>query len=322
MAPTALTPTGRILLMGAGFLREPRPVTPVANRADLALALRSALAQGAGFCAAKLGRSEQAMLLYATLLGRCTSERQRIALTANTRWHCAVQMGVFPSDPASMLEFATLHARATRELDFIGLVGGELEGDLLAVLRPEGRTISMSELEPDRSVPDQSGNCYLPALAGKRLLIVSSIAELLCERANRATFEAVWAKTGKPWFAPAEVRPLQFPYTYDVGTQRRFGRSQNLLRWIVERIDPASFDVALVAGSSLGIPVAAAIKGMNRSAIALGGALQVLFGVGGKRWWRRPHWQRRYITPAWISVPPDLVPTVSTPDVEGGAYWS
>ena len=261
------------------------------------------------------------MLLYATLLDRCASERQRIALAATVRHHCAVQMGVFPSDPASLLDFAALHARATRALDFVGLVGGELEGALLAVLRPEGRTITMIDLEPDRSTPYQSGTCYLPALAGRRLLVVSSIADLLCERANRATFEAVWAKTGTPWFAPAEVRPLQFPYAYDVGTQRRFGRSQSLLNWIVERLDPATFDVALIAGSSLGVPIAAAIKGMNRSAIALGGALQVLFGVGGRRWWGKADWQRRYITPAWISVPPDLVPTVSQWDVEGGAYW-
>jgi hypothetical protein len=303
------------------FLRERQPVVPVACRADLARALGAALSSGAGFCAGKLGRSEQALLLYATLLDRCASERQRIALAANVRHHCAVQMGVFPSDPASLLEFAALHARATRELDFVGLVGGELEGDLLKVLRPEGRTISMIDLEPDRSTPYRSGTCYLSAFAGRRVLIVSSIAELLCERANRATFEAVWAKIGTPWFTPAEVRPLQFPYTYDIGTQRRFGRSQNLLDWIVERLDPATFDVALIAGSSLGIPVAAAIKRMNRSAIALGGALQVLFGVGGRRWWGMADWRRRYVTPAWISVPPDLVPTVSQWDVEGGAYW-
>ena len=307
--------------MDNGLLRDRRPVVSDASRADLACALRAALAHRTGLCAAKLGRSEQAMLLYSTLLGRCTGPRQRIALDANVRHHCAVQMGVFPSDPEALLEFAALHARATRELDFLGLVGGELEGDLLAELRHAGRTISITDLEPDRSSPDRGGDCYLPELAGKRLLIVSSIAELLCERANRTTFEAVWAKTGKPWFTPLQVRPLQFPWTYDVDTQRRFGRSQNLLHWIVERLDPAGFDVALVAGSSLGVPVAAAIKGMNRAAIALGGALQVLFGVGGRRWWSRPDWQQRYVTPAWISVPPRLVPRVSQWDVEGGAYW-
>lgn len=148
-------------------------------------------------------------------------------------------------------------------------------------------------------------------------MIVSSIAELLCERASRDTFEAVWAKTGKPWFAPAQVRPLQFPYAYDPDIQKRFGCSQNLLASIVERIDPASFDVALISGGSLGIPIAAAIKGMDRAAMALGGTLQVLFGVGGRRWWNWPDWQVQYFTPAWISVPPALVPK-GAERLEGG----
>jgi len=60
------------------FLLNRRPVRPVAKRSDLARALRSALDGGAGFAAAKLGRSEQAMLLYPTLLERCRLERQRI----------------------------------------------------------------------------------------------------------------------------------------------------------------------------------------------------------------------------------------------------
>jgi hypothetical protein len=309
-----------IMLMADPFLLDRRPVRPVANRSDLARSLRSALDGEAGFAAAKLGRSEQAMLLYPTLLERCRLERQRVALNANVRFHCAVQMGMFPSDPDSILAFSTVHARATCQLDYLALVRGELEADLLAALAPPGRTIDFLDLEPDRSTPDQSGNCWLPALAGRRVLIMSSIADLLCERANRDTFEAVWAKTGKPWFAPAQVRPLQFPYAYDPDIQKRFGCSQNLLASIVERIDPASFDVALISGGSLGIPIAAAIRGMDRAAMVLGGTLQVLFGVGGRRWWNWPDWQVQYFTPAWISVPPDLVPK-GAERVEGGAYW-
>jgi len=74
------------------FLLDRRPVSPVANRSDLARSLRSALDGGAGFAAAKLGRSEQAMLLYPTLLERCRLERQRVALNTNVRFHCALQL--------------------------------------------------------------------------------------------------------------------------------------------------------------------------------------------------------------------------------------
>jgi len=303
------------------LLHHHQRVEPEGSRSDLILALRSALQQGKGFAAGKLGLSEQALLLYPTLLERCHTPKQRLALTLQTRQHCAVQMGLFPCSEEAMLSYAELHGKATRELDLLGLVGGRLEADLLNRLRPKGQTINLLELEPDRSVPDQSEHCWLPELRGKRVLIVSSIAELLCQRANQTTFEAVWAKSGKPWFDPAQVRPLQFPYCYDVHTQERFGSSENLLEWIVNQLDPTSFDLALIAGSSLGIPIAAAIRAMNRSAIALGGALQVLFGVGGRRWWNDPHWRQHHITSAWISVPPEQIPQVAGAYVDGGAYW-
>lgn len=307
--------------MITSLLHRHHRVEPEASRSDLILALRSALKQDAGFAAGKLGLSEQALLLYPALLERCHTPQQRLALTLQTRQHCAVQMGLFPSSQEGMLSYAQRHATATRELDFLGLVGGRLEADLLDQLRPMGQTINLLELEPDRSIPDRSEHCWLPELRGKRVLIVSSIAELLCQRANQSTFEAVWAKSGKSWFAPAQVLSLHFPYCYDVRTQQRFGSSENLLEWIQQKIDPATFDLALIAGSSLGIPIAAAIKGMNRSAIALGGALQVLFGVGGLRWWNDPHWREHHITPAWISVPSDQVPQVAGGYVDGGAYW-
>lgn len=164
-------------------------------------------------------------------------------------------------------------------------------------------------------------HCDLPELRDKRVLIVFSIADLLCQRATQPIFQAACAISGQPCFAHAQVLPMPFPYCYEVHTQRRFGRSEKLLEWIVEQNDFARLDLALIAGGSLGIPIAAVIKAMNRIAIALGGVLQVLFGVGGQRWWGDPHWQQLQITPAWISVPADQVPQIAGGYADGGAYW-
>jgi len=85
------------------LLHHHQRVEPKATRSDLILALRSALQQGKGFAAGKLGLSEQALLLYPTLLERCRTSQQRLALTLQTRQHCAVQMGLFPSSQEGML---------------------------------------------------------------------------------------------------------------------------------------------------------------------------------------------------------------------------
>lgn len=307
--------------MNSSLLIDDQPVSPRARRIDLALAIRLALEEQTGFAAGKLGVSEQAMLAFPFLLERCSSSLQRNALTVQTQRHCAASLGLFPSDTDSILQFSSLHADAVRSLDFLGLVKGRLEADVLDFLDYTGRTLSLLDFEPDRSLPDNSAACYLPELSGMRVLIISSIAELLCRRANHETFTTVWAKTGKPWFAPGQVTSLQFPYTYDSDTQRHFGSSVNLLESVIEQIDSTAFDVALVAGASLGIPLAAAIKGMNRSAIALGGALQVLFGVQGKRWRENPEWVENYFTDAWIEIPADQVPKMPAGYCEDGAYW-
>jgi hypothetical protein len=297
------------------------PIFPNSTRTDLALALRRALKNSTGLAAGKLGLSEQAMLAFPFLLERCTSARQEAALTIQTRRHCAATLGVFPISRDTILEFSALHAEAVRSLDFLGLVEGRLEADLLNFLDYRGPTLSIFDLEPDRSVPDKSAACYLPELKDKRVLIISSAADLIRSRANEETFTATWAKTGKPWFNPEQVISLQFPYTYDIDTQRHFGSSIHLLEWIVDRIDPDTFDIALIAGASLGIPLAAAIKDMDRSALALGGALQVLFGVKGKRWRDDPEWVKNYFTDAWVDIPEDQVPRMPAGYCEDGAYW-
>lgn len=307
--------------MNTSILVNDYQIKPNSTRRDLALAFRQSLKDSYGLAVAKLGLSEQAMLSYPFLLDRCVSERQVTALTIQTRRHAAAQIGVFPNDINSILKFSKLHANAASSLDFVGVFSGRLEADLFNFLDYQGKTLSILDFEPNRSIPDDIASCYLPEFEGKRVLIVSSIAELLCRRANADTFTATWAKTGKPWFNPAQVSCLQFPYTYDKDTQHRFGSSTNLLEWIIERIDPQTFDVALIAGASLGVPIAAAIKDLNRSAIALGGALQVLFGVGGKRWREDPIWVQNYFTEAWIDIPRDQIPDVPQGFVDNGAYW-
>jgi hypothetical protein len=117
------------------------------------------------------------------------------------------------------------------------------------------------------------------------------------------------------------VTSLSFPYAYDIDTQRHFGHSLNLLDWILERINPDDFDVALIAGGGLGIPIASAVKTMGRCAIALGGALPVLFGVRGKRWREDNEWKQNYFTDAWIDTPQNLVPRMLPGTADGGAYW-
>jgi hypothetical protein len=292
---------------------------PQGLRQDLA----DALADGRGFAAGKLGFSEQCVLGYAPLLEREQEPRRIAAYEATLRFHCERQTGIFPTDRSFLKRFAAVYAEHVRDLDLVGLFGGPQESLLRAWHRLPGRGIPYRLMEPDISMPDRPERCYLPLLAGKRLLIVAPFARLLAARCERATFEATWAKTGKRWFAPASVAAVEFPYGYvtETETHRRFGDVLRLHEQVCADIARHEFDVALIAAGALGIPLATSVKRLGRIGLSLGGHLQVIFGVRGRRWNDDPFYRDHVMNEAWIDVPAGYRPRGFTNLTDGGAYW-
>jgi hypothetical protein len=49
-------------------------------------------------------------------------------------------------------------------------------------------------------------------------------------------------------------------------------------------INKADFDICLIGCGAYGFPLAAHVKRMGKKAFHIGGSLQLLFGIKGKRW--------------------------------------
>jgi hypothetical protein len=77
--------------------------------------------------------------------------------------------------------------------------------------------------------------------------------------------------------------------------------------------------VALLGCGAYGLPLAAAIKRSGRQAIHLGGALQVLFGIRGRRWEQIPK-IAALMNDHWIR-PSEAETPVSAVRVDQGCYW-
>ena len=291
------------------------------SRAFIA-SLASALGpSGTGFAAGKLGFSEQYWLNYPRVLATGADRRAIRAYELGLRTHLERQSGIYPPSPGFAREFVARYASDLRELDVIGLFGTGMEAELIAHHGARGALIPYKGMEPDRSVPADDANCYLPLLRGKRLLIVAPFADFLRERATQETFERVWSRIGKRWFHPAQVESVEFPYGFDPATQARHPTALALCDWICSRIDAREFDVALIAAGGLAIPLAAHVKRSGRIGVSLGGHLQVLFGVLGRRWRLRESWSRRYFNDAWIDMPERYRPPHWQQLTDGGAYW-
>jgi hypothetical protein len=298
-------------------------VRALLSRETFVAELRAAIVGRMPYAIGKLGTSEKTWMYYEAVASAGLPPRQLHAYEVMMRFHALQQSGVFPPTPAFIREFNVMYVASVRALDAVGLFLDRpaFEDGVIAHFGLTNPLMHFLDQEPDRSVPSREDLCYLPALRGRKVLVICPFAELLKQRATEDIFEAVWAKTGKPWFYPAEVEALPLPYGFDRSTHERFGTVLDLYQHVVDELARRTFDVALIGAGGLGIPFAAAAKRLGKIGLSLGGHLQVLFGVRGQRW-RGEEFQSRYVTDAWIDMPAEFRPASDLATVaDGGSYW-
>jgi hypothetical protein len=97
-----------------------------------------------------------------------------------------------------------------------------------------------------------------------------------------------------------------------------------------EEINCVDFDICLIGAGAYGFPLAAHVKRMGKKAVHLGGSLQLLFGIIGKRWedpnygvkeWGIPKGTySNLINEFWVRPGNNNKPK-NAEQVEGACYW-
>ena len=154
--------------------------------------------------------------------------------------------------------------------------------------------------------------------AGRRILIVSPFATTF-ERQVKSGF-----KFGNV-FADGQEFVFYRAYNTQAGnhTHRNWFETFSVMCKDIAAIHATTpFDIALLSCGGYGLPLANYIyKRLGKSAMYVGGGLQLLFGVLGKRWENHTIIRRVSTTvPGWVRPAPEEVPTNSV-SIEGGCYW-
>jgi hypothetical protein len=153
---------------------------------------------------------------------------------------------------------------------------------------------------------------WLTALNGRRVLVVSPFKNTIQEQIPRLA--AVWPKV--TWMAGTEFQCVSFPYLIDEDCSETWWEVYNRIGAIVTRGD---YDVALFGCGGLGLPFAHLAKKAGRVGIHLGGHVQLIFGIYGKRHLEQD-WFKTHINEAWVR--PGMGEVAKTASrVEGGCYW-
>lgn len=162
------------------------------------------------------------------------------------------------------------------------------------------------------------------ALRGKTVLVVHPfIASIRAQLAKGG--EALWGELA-PDVMPASIQWKLVRAPMNLCALHEQESWREAYAELVRRVDAAGrFDVAAVSCGGLGMLLGAHLKATGRAAIYFGGALQLWFGVVGKRW-RAARMMQSNANWAWTL--PEDVPNctgASRPSSKLGdvsAYWS
>lgn len=211
--------------------------------------------------------------------------------------------GFFPPTETMLSRFCE---RMISDLGWTDVLGSWMLGE--SVFReycPAARTVPLYDLEPYRHRDPWS-----EALEGRNVLVIHPFAKTI--RKQYESRELLFRdKRVLPEFELKTLEAVQSA----AGCEVPFDDWFEALDFMSERIESTRFDIALIGCGAYGFPLAAYVKRLGKQAIHLGGALQLLFGIKGRRWDQTDLYNEHWVRPSREETPPN------SKRVEGGCYW-
>ena len=218
--------------------------------------------------------------------------------------------GFFPTTDECLNKFAQTFIDDFREMDWVG-VWGFVPGEEFLIKKYCSSAIRFN---PTGLEPYYFRQPWSEHLKGLRVLVIHPFAESI-----RAQYER-----REKLFADTRILPdfklLTIPAVQSLaGNKSRFASWFDALDWMKYEVSKLDFDVALIGAGAYGLPLSAHVKRCGNIAIHLGGALQILFGIKGKRWDNMKEFSD-IINEHWVRpAPSEMIPSANK--IEDGCYW-
>lgn len=225
--------------------------------------------------------------------------------------------GFFPSTPGNMQRFGKMMIEDSNEVD---LLGSWLNDEYRIYHDCNIHAVMLPLLEPYHA-----SHPWSRVLANKKILVIHPFADLITRQ----------YKKRKLLFKNQDILP---DFELDtIQTVQSLGGEANgfkdwfvALEWMKQEMDKRDYDICLIGCGAYGFPLAAHAKRRGKKAVHLGGALQLLFGIKGKRWedpnygvkeWGIPYGSYTTLINEYWVRPDDCVRPKNAKQIEGGCYW-
>jgi len=218
--------------------------------------------------------------------------------------------GIFPVEGSLLTRFSEIYSAALLEVDLLGFWQTIYQARWLASLPKRPLLAPLESLEPYFHPQPWSS-----ALAGRRVLVVHPFARSIASQYRQRRQSLFTNQEILPAF---ELDVLAPPQTLAPATGG-YADWQDALETLISQALARPFDLALLGCGAYGMPLGAAIKRAGRQAIHLGGSLQLLFGIRGRRWDALPSFQPLF-NEAWVRPSAEETPQRAE-SVDAGCYW-
>lgn len=227
--------------------------------------------------------------------------------------------GFFPPSINKIEQFCQL---MLNDIPHVDILGSWLEGEnTFKNYLTKAQKVHLRLLEPF-----WADYPWTSALAGKNILVVHPFADTIKNQYNIRS-KLFKNKSVLPLFGSFNV--IQAVQTLGE-SGNRFNDWFDALDYMKSEIDKYDYDVCLIGCGAYGFHLAAHVKRTGKKAVHLGGSLQLLFGIKGKRWEDSNYGVKQWGIPVgsytnlinehWIK-PENKYRPKNANDIEGACYW-
>tara|TARA_B100001027_G_C16254801_1_gene326342 strand:- start:35 stop:943 length:909 start_codon:yes stop_codon:yes gene_type:complete len=284
----------------------------IKNQKEVSDMISDKIISGKPFMLSRLGLTElMAIINYIDVLNNKKSYFKYITHKQNKWWwdeNVFTQMsewsGFFPSNANSLSAFSELYLKEMIHIDILAYFNPRLS-DLKQYFNGSVINVYPNTIEPHKLI-----NPWTKALKNKKVLVIhpfeSSIKKQYMKRKDLFDIEDFL-----PSFNLKTIRAVQSLG----GKHPKFNSWFEALDYMKNQIDKHDFDICLIGCGAYGLPLAAHVKKSGKQAIHIGGSLQLIFGIKGKRWDNDNLYNDNWVRPQ-IQEKPE-----NAENVEDNCYW-
>ena len=229
--------------------------------------------------------------------------------------------GFFPPSENNLCRFSELMLKDCKALDILGSFKSVEKGiaSIKSYLPHQMKIVPLVSFDSFTSP-----NPWTSCLKDKRVLVIHPFSELIESQYKKREY-LFDNKNVLPKFDLRTVKAVQSLGGVDNGFKDWF----EALEWMQSEMDKVLYDIALIGCGAYGFPLAAYAKRTGHKAVHIGGSLQLLFGIKGKRWENvsfrtdigiaAGFYKKLLDNPSWVR--PEGYKDKHSDKVEDACYW-